>query len=171
LSFVSVYGAAHFSPDEAMTYRYRLVRDWDGDLPTVNFIGLNPSTADALSDDPTVRRLLSFSKRWGFGKLIITNLFAWRATEPKAMRGSVDPVGPENDEFIQASSLEAQQVVVCWGEGGRFHDRWREVAPFLPSMPACFGTTRSGQPKHPLYLANDSKLEPFLGYTLGERRG
>ncbi|MHB8589814.1 MAG: DUF1643 domain-containing protein [Candidatus Dormibacteraceae bacterium] len=169
LSFVSVFGSAQFSGDEAMAYRYRLVREWDADLPVVNFIGLNPSTADALSDDPTVRRCRGFARQLGFGKLIITNLFAWRATDPKAMRGGTEPVGPENDRFIQASALEAQQVVVCWGDGGRFRNRWREVAPFIPGIPACLGTTRSGQPKHPLYLAQACRLEPFLGFALDTR--
>ena len=160
-----VFGTAEFSHEDPPLYRWLLTREWDTDLPVVNFVGLNPSTANAAMDDPTMRRLLGFAQRWGFGKFVMTNLFAWRSPHPRDLRSCSEPVGLKNNESIRRAAAEAQLVVVCWGEGGYLLDRWRAVARFLPKMPSCFGTTRSGQPRHPLYLASSSNLEPFTGFV------
>jgi hypothetical protein len=153
-------GSAIFSSDVQRGWRYRLTREWDAALPTVNFVGLNPSTADEMVADPTVRRCLGFARKWGFGKLLMTNIFAWRATDPSDMRRQADPIGQENDEHLRQAAREAQMVVACWGEGGRHRERWREVEELLEPRVRCLGTNLSGQPKHPLYLAGD--LEPEL---------
>ncbi len=82
-------------------YRYRLWRTWDASKPTLAFLMLNPSTADATEDDPTIRRCLGFAKEWGYGSLVVVNLFALRSPNPDALRENDDPVGPENGEHLQ----------------------------------------------------------------------
>ena len=155
-------GSAVFSQDALRAWRYRLSREWDTNKPTVNFVGLNPSTADENVNDPTVRRCLGYAQQWGFGKMIMTNIFAWRATDPAKMRASADPVGPENDSNLRAAGKEAQLVVACWGEGGRHLARWQAMRVLLPEQVRCFGVTKSGQPKHPLYLASHLATETLV---------
>lgn len=169
---IATYGTAQFSTDKEMKYRYQLTREWDGDLPVVNFIGLNPSTADALKDDPTIRRCLGFAKRWGFGKLIMTNLFAYRATDPVDLCfREIDPIGPENDQWVELSAHDSQLVVAAWGavenyirSNYRFALQ-RGVAVCerltLDQDVMCLGRTRSGQPRHPLYLRGDAIPEKY----------
>ena len=167
LSLVSTIGAAHFSSDEAMTYRYRLSREWDADLPIVNFIGLNPSTADALRDDPTIRRCIGFARRWGFGKLVMTNLFAYRATDPLALcRAEADVVGPENAIFLEESAAEASMVIAAWGAvDGLFRNSVRFALRQTESVRQrlangelyAIGFTQRGYPRHPLYVKGDTQ--------------
>ncbi len=86
--------------DSTGTYRYALWREWDASAPRLGFVLLNPSTADAENDDPTLRRCMGFARAWGYGSLQIVNLFAYRATVPDALRWVADAVGPENDRHI-----------------------------------------------------------------------
>ena len=141
-------------------YRYTLARVWDASGPTVMFVGLNPSTADAKINDATVRRCIGFAQSWGFGKLILTNLFAFRSTDPIALRDVRDPVGPYNDHWIVESSRTADLTVVAWGIHGRLHERDHDVLSQL-NEPRCLGKTKSGAPRHPLYLRADSPLQLF----------
>src|ERR1700680_4473196 len=110
-----------FSP--CRTYRYVLVRCWAESLPRIVFIGLNPSTADEHVDDNTIRRLKSFAKQWGFGSMVMLNLFAYRATNPKILTKLPDAAGcPENDRWIELNVNRVKTVVVAWGAdkaGGR----------------------------------------------------
>ena len=143
---------AVFSPDRV--YRYALRRMWDSSSPIVLFVGLNPSTADESKDDPTIRRCVGFARRWGFGGIWMTNLFAYRATHPRELRRVADPVGPENDEWILRSQEECTLVVAAWGNGGRYRNRVGAVLPLLKNS-HCLAVNQSGQPAHPLFLRGD----------------
>ena len=144
-------------------YRYCLWRQW-GEGPCVDFIMLNPSTADGKVDDPTIRRCIGFAKRWGAGSLRVLNLFAYRATDPKQLKAVDDPVGPDNDWWIQGyqdipEPYEEPLYRVCaWGSGGRLLGRDREVLGMFNRIHALRLNT-DGSPAHPLYLPKD--LTPF----------
>ena len=142
-------------------YRYSLTRTWDKRLPVVVFIGLNPSTADAESDDPTIRKCIGFAIRWGYGGLVMLNLFAYRATNPADMKRAYEPVGPDNSATMFRFTLE-HDVVACWGAHGSY-ERRDSVAMLcdIVSRPKCLGTTKDGHPKHPLYLPYATPLEPY----------
>jgi hypothetical protein len=142
------------------TYRYSLSRVWNPNLPSVMFVGLNPSTADEQEDDPTVRRCVGFARKWKFGGLILVNLFAYRSTDPHGLLEADDPVGPGNDKHIVASARAAERVVLAWGTKGCLLDRDERVLSLLPGA-HCLGVTKDGHPKHPLYLAGKTGLRPF----------
>ncbi|ELZ96619.1 DUF1643 domain-containing protein [Haloferax sulfurifontis] len=149
------------------TYRYRLSRTWDADKPTVAFVMLNPSTADATDDDPTIRRCLGFAKEWGFGSLTVANLFALRSTDPDALAGHADPVGPENDAHLQDVCDSAERVVVAWGAKGSLRDRAALVADLLDDRDLyALDTTKAGHPAHPLYQPADAELTNWDGGQL-----
>lgn len=138
-------------------YRYRLWRRW-GDGPWVCWIMLNPSTATATEDDPTIRRCISFSKRWGCGSLDVVNLFAFRSTDPAALKNEDDPVGPENNAAILKSVDRAALVVAAWGVHGTLDGRDARVKALLSGRLQCLGTTKEGHPRHPLYVAGSTAL-------------
>lgn len=151
-------GTATFS--DCRRYRYTLTRIL-GDGPRVAFIGLNPSTADETVNDPTIRRLMGFAGRWQYGSMVMLNLFAWRATEPKDMKAAIDPVGPMNDLAMMAAVKECKTVVACWGNHGAYRSRDYDVATLMHAIGKplmCFGKSKTGQPKHPLYLASNTEL-------------
>jgi len=153
--------SARFS--DCKKYRYSLCRIWNEKKGLVNFVGLNPSTADENIDDPTIRRCVRFADSWGYGGLIMTNLFAFRATDPAEMRAADDPVGPDNDYFVKELSMIAELTVMSWGASGSFMARDFAVKTFLKN--ACYlALTKSGQPRHPLYLKKDLKPIPALFY-------
>jgi hypothetical protein len=143
------------------TYRYTLDRTWDASLPVALFIMLNPSTADASEDDPTIRRCRSFATREGCGGLTVVNLFALRSTDPAALTSHPDPVGPDNDTRI-ALALDRQPAVViaAWGSHPFARSRARQVAAPLARL-RCLGTTKGGDPRHPLYVRGDAPLIPW----------
>lgn len=134
-------------------YRYLLWRRW-ADAATVLFVMLNPSTADARRDDPTIRRCSGFARAWGFGGVEVVNLFAWRATDPRELRRAADPVGPENDRVIAAAAARNHAVIAAWGNHGALGERDRQVAALLARFrPRCLGApTARGAPRHPLYV-------------------
>jgi hypothetical protein len=159
-----------FSPDRV--YRYQLWREFGADFlfdggnkmkeGFVMFIGLNPSTADETVNDPTIRRCIGFSKRWGYGALCMTNLFAFRATQPKDMMAAQDPVGPFNDNHLDTVAREADLIVCAWGKDGKFKGRDMQVMAMLlhsERKMKVFGFNQDDSPKHPLYQPNDAKLE------------
>jgi hypothetical protein len=160
---------AVFSPDR--TYRYALTRRWDEAAPLACFIMVNPSTADALTDDPTIRRCSTFARSWGAGGLLVLNLFALRATDPAELRRHPDPVGPDNDHVIRrmlsAVTGRAGWVVAAWGVHGLLAGRdtytARLVADVYGPDLSCLGVTKDGQPRHPLYVHGDTPLTPFPG--------
>jgi hypothetical protein len=131
-------------------YRYALWRRW-ADGPQVLFVMLNPSTADARRDDPTIRRCIDFARRWGFGSLAVGNLFAYRTPFPHALRRAEAPVGPRNDRWLRRLAAQSARVVAAWGDDGAWLDRDRAVRRLLPGLHA-LGFTKAGRPRHPLYL-------------------
>lgn len=149
-----------FSP--CRTWRYTLFRRWDQDKPYCMFIGLNPSTADEERNDPTVRRCIRFAHDWGYGALYMMNLFAVRTPDPAVMKRQPDPVGPKNNQWLKAISLDAGLIVAAWGTHGTFMDRAANVMRFLPDL-HCLKVTKDGHPQHPLYIAADTKPQPYKG--------
>jgi hypothetical protein len=155
-------GGAIFSADRV--YRYQLFRSTGHpNQALVNFVGLNPSTADETSDDPTVRRLIGFARRSGFGRLVLTNLYAFRATDPRALTSAADPIGPQNLRYLAAAARNSQCIVPCWGTHGAVRRRGREVLDLLQRLGdiQVFGLTKGGEPAHPLYLRGDTVMHPF----------
>lgn len=146
---MQMHRSAVFSP--CGKYRYVLRRVWDRRGSTVLFVALNPSIADEFKDDPTIRRCIGFARSWGFGKLIVANLFALRSTDPAALRNAVDPIGPRNDWWLKSLSSRADLTIAAWGVHGRLGSRATEVLPMLRSVHH-LGQTHDGHPRHPLYV-------------------
>jgi hypothetical protein len=137
-------------------YRYQLSRIWDEEKPNILFIMLNPSTADADVDDPTIRRVMNFSKSWGYGGVFVGNLYAFRSTDPKALRHTDDPVGEDNIEHIKELIGVTERVVYAWGNNKK-EPEWLSS---LVDTPYCIDISKKGVPKHPLYLKRE--LHPKL---------
>jgi hypothetical protein len=123
------------------------------------FVGLNPSTADETSDDPTLTRCINFAKSWGYGGVCMANLFAFRATAPSDMKASVDPIGTENNKWLKKLAKDAALVVAAWGNDGSYLERSEQVKELLPNL-YCLKLNKSGEPAHPLYQA--AKLKPMV---------
>ena len=141
-------------------WRYLLWRKW-GEGPVANFLMLNPSTADELKLDPSCTRARLYAERWGFGALVVTNLFGWRATDPAEMKAVNDPVGAGNDAAILAAARETDIVVCAWGNHGLHRDRSGLVLEQLRKARVELHMLRlngNGEPAHPLYLP--ATLEP-----------
>ena len=153
LSLMPDAADATFSTDGR--YRYTLTRRWGGGA-FVNFIMLNPSTADATVDDPTVTRCCRRARQWGYDGLVVTNLFAYRATDPRGLQTVDDPVGSGNNAAIINTARDAGLVVCAWGMHGAYQERGRAVAALLTvaEIPLhVLGFCQDGlQPRHPLYL-------------------
>jgi hypothetical protein len=155
-------------------YRYRLTRTWNGALRPAAFIMLNPSVADAERDDPTIRRCVRFAEAWGCGGIVVVNLFAYRATDPKQLfkvfynpatvPGNGDPIGPENDRHIRQAVEQCHPVVAAWGNHGVMMLRDEQVRRLLSDAgvsACCLGLTKGGHPRHPLYVRGDVVPMPF----------
>ena len=145
-------------------WRYLLWRRWDAARPAANFLMLNPSTADELRLDPSCTRARDYAERWGFGALIVTNIFAWRSTDPEAMKRARDPVGRGNDAAILRAAREAKLVVCAWGNHGAYLGRAAQVLERLRSAKVGLAYLRlngAGQPAHPLYLPGSLKPRPW----------
>jgi len=140
---------AIFSP--CNRYRYALWRNWDRSKQSVMFIGLNPSKADKIQDDHTIFRCINFAKSWGYGSIFVTNLFAYRAKTPNEMKSSTEPIGKENDTWINNLSKEAELIIAAWGNHGTFLNRSEEIVNSISNL-NCIKKNKSGEPSHPLYL-------------------
>lgn len=154
-------GAA-FSP--CRRWRYRLWRRWDEAKPVANFLMLNPSTADELKLDPTCSRARNYAERWGYGALIVTNIFAFRNTNPNQLKAAADPVGPGTDAAIVRAAREAAIVVCAWGNHGAFLDRSSQVTALLKKNHTKLHALRvnaGGEPAHPLYLPGILRPMPW----------
>lgn len=136
-------------------WRTLLWRRWDEERPVANFLMLNPSTADETVLDPTCARARDFAERWGCGALVVTNVFAWRATDPAEMRAAADPVGRGNDAAILRAARSATIVVCAWGNHGAHLGRSAQVRRLLGGAGIALHVLRlnaGGEPAHPLYL-------------------
>jgi hypothetical protein len=146
-------------------YRYHLFRKVGDGGPVATFIMLNPSTADDQLDDPTIRKVMGFARRWGCGDLHVVNLFAFRATRPAELGKTLDPVGPENQEWVRRSvEFASDGMVVCaWGAWGGYMRQDEAVLGWIADLcpPMCLGVTRDGHPRHPLYLPFSSELVSY----------
>ena len=126
--------------------------------PVANFLMLNPSTADEHQLDPTCSRARDYAERWGYGALIVTNVFGWRATDPGDMKAAKDPVGPGNDAAILRAAKESALVVCAWGNHGAFKDRSSHVKTLLKKVRLhALRLNANGEPAHPLYLPGNLK--------------
>ena len=135
-------------------YRYHLWRRF-GEGGTVAFVMLNPSTADATADDPTIRKCIGFAKRWGYGRVDVVNLFAWRATNPKELPNVLEPVGAKNNSHIFAVCRCADLVVFAWGSDKFARQRARQVRALLANVGTptkALRLSKDGNPWHPLYV-------------------
>lgn len=149
--------------DRTGKYRYHLWRRWDSKLPSICFVMLNPSTADDVHNDPTITRCVRFAQAWGFGGVDIVNLFAYRSTDSGMLAKVKNPVGVRNNKVIINVVSQHPCAVLAWGNHGRLNHRGEEVLALIAGKTKllCFGTTAHGQPKHPLYLRNDSSTITF----------
>lgn len=137
-------------------YRYALTRTWEPEGKRVLFIMLNPSKATEVQNDPTVERCERRARALGFGAFRVTNIFAWRETDPRKMRKAPDPIGPENDRIIREGVDWADQVIAAWGTHGAHINRGPDVARLLRQAGKplySLGLTKDGHPKHPLYIS------------------
>ena len=158
---------AVYSPCER--YRYLLTRVWDPAGPRALFVMLNPSTATEFQNDPTVERCERRARALGFGAFRVTNIFAFRATDPRVMRAEADPVGPENDAAIRDSASVwvrgAHDRIVCaWGTHGTHLGRGAAVEALLRATGRplfTLGLSKDGHPKHPLYIGYDCQPESW----------
>ena len=150
---------------ECGRYRYALRRRWDDSKPAVMFIMLNPSIADARQDDPTIMKCIRYAQSWGYGELLVGNLFAWRSSRPEALLSTADPVGPDNDAALLAMAQRASRIIAAWGSWGS-HCGLKERAQiarrlFDGRLYALKINSGSGQPGHPLYLPDSIKPFPL----------
>lgn len=146
-------------------YRYSLTRVWDPAGSKALFVMLNPSTATEVQNDPTVERCERRARTLGFGAFRVTNIFAWRDTDPRKMRAAQDPVGPENDRAILEGADWADQIVAAWGTHGAHLDRGPNVEQLLreTGLPLFhLGLTKDGHPKHPLYIGYSQQPAPWV---------
>jgi len=148
-------------------YRYRLERQF-GNGPTMLFVMVNPSTADAEKDDQTIRKCIGFAKRAGYGRIIVGNKFAFRATDVNKLREAADPIGPDNDDHLDALMSQADRVVVAWGQLSKLPEvlrhRWKDIVRLADSRgrPSfAFGTNADKHPKHPQMTGYDVPLMPW----------
>ena len=140
------------------TWRYELRRIWDDNLPLLVICMLNPSRADATINDPTVLNLIHFARLWGYGGILIVNLFAFRSSSPDEMMKADHSFGPQNAQHLADAMEYARdhggKLLVAWGNGGDHEDRaeWfcsRAMGAYGLTL-ICLGTTRSWKPKHPM---------------------
>ncbi len=145
-------------------YRYSLTRVWDAQGGKVTFVMLNPSTATEVQNDPTVERCERRARTLGFGAFCVTNIFAWRDTDPRKMRAARDPIGPANDAAICDAAEWADKVIAAWGTHGAHMGRGPRVAALLAQTGRPLfhlGLSKAGHPKHPLYLPYVQQPEPW----------
>jgi hypothetical protein len=160
-------GSAVFS--DCGKFRYRLERTIpDAGDRVLAVVMVNPSTADAESDDPTIRKVQGFARRAGFGRVIVGNLFAFRSTDIKGLAMAGDPRGPDNNAHLKAIIADAEAVLFAWGPAAKvpkqWRSRWRTVADMALAagrQPLCLGIAQDGHPRHPLMVAYSQPLEQW----------
>jgi len=155
-----------FSPNRI--YRYQLKTKVSYDKGTCMFLMLNPSIADEVTSDPTINRVKKYLKTWGYGNLIVCNIFALRSTDPKGLRDVEDPIGEDNDRYILQSAKESDMIICAWGNHGLYLDRGAQVMKMLKENGMsdklhCLDISKVNQPKHPLYLKANMLPISFRG--------
>lgn len=170
-----MYKEARITPDGK--YRYYLLRQFNlrEPLHKVFFVMLNPSTADAMVDDPTIRKCIGFADRMGGDTVEVLNLFAIRTPSPKKLKTFSDPIGIDNDEIIKnylytdPINVYIRKTVICaWGTNGGYMNRDKQVLEIISEChkaPMCLGETKHGYPRHPLYVPYSQELQPYMGET------
>ena len=148
-------------------FRYWLKRRWSKDGKLLGFVMLNPSTADAQKNDPTIRKCIGYAETGGYAGIYVTNLFALRATQPEALLTAKDPQGPLNDMAIAGMNFLCEDVICAWGSPTGKLKRLVEIRA-LPVRTLLKGTntfalkfTQDGSPAHPLYLRKDASFKPY----------
>lgn len=161
--FPIIEKGAHFS--DCRVYRYTLWRFWSNE-PYANFICLNPSTADENVDDRTVKKCMTLARNWKMGGICITNIFAYRATDPQEMKKAEHPIGVKNDAWLRtiAKDEEAGIVVAAWSGHANHLDRANQVKKLLKDIPFYYLRKLKGEPWHPLYLPNDTQPIPWTDF-------
>jgi hypothetical protein len=154
-------------------YRYvltREIRSRNGLFTTASYVPrvllvimLNPSKADEKRDDPTIRKLIGFCLRWGYDRLVVVNLYAWRATDPRELQYCEDPIGPDNDAHIGANAAAADLVLCAWGASKFATDRAEQVLAAIRRLarPHYLRMTKDGRPEHPLYVPYGLTPQPW----------
>jgi len=145
---------------EDQKYRYELRRTWQQKTGLVCWVMLNPSTADADFDDPTIRRCMGYTAWWGYGGIIVVNLFALRSKDPQKLYNVDDPIGPENYHYIFQASWGSALTIAAWGIRGRYLKQNKKVLAQLTNS-HYLALTKNGDPHHPLYLRKDLKPKPY----------
>jgi hypothetical protein len=145
-------------------YRYLLRRTWDHAKPRALFVMLNPSTADAEIDDATIRSCIRLAKGYGYGSFEVVNIFGWRATDPNELPKQADPIGPLNERIVAAAIVRCDVVICAWGANPMAARKAGFLCGLIKSYRPtayCLGTTKSGAPKHPLYIKSGTPLEAY----------
>ena len=150
-------------------YRWVLGRSWTDRPPRFAlWVMLNPSTADHEQDDPTIRRCMNFGEAFGFGGILVVNLYAWRATNPRDLKGATDPVGFQNDFYIKTMAERAEMVICAWGQSGPQPGRPAAVLELLRIYAGAkihtMGFRQNGGPRHPLMLPKETRPERAEGW-------
>lgn len=148
---------AVFSDDRK--YRYQLNIEWDSTRPKAMCIGLNPSTANEVDNDPTINRLIGILKNNGYGGFIMTNLFGLVSPYPEDLRVCPDPI-KETDKWMVDAHSKCQDVIFCWGNFKQAEHRQKIIKCRYPDA-LCFGINSNGSPKHPLYLKSNTQVIKF----------
>jgi hypothetical protein len=147
-------------------YRYALTREWDDTLPSIMYIALNPSDATHVEEDHTTKIMRARAVDYGYGKLVITNLFAYRSKSPKLLPWLKYPNGLDGDDWIMKYAREVDTIVACWGSKGLMRNRNVEVEDMLSRYDLmCIGLNNNGTPKHPLITKFPDKLRIYHAKT------
>ncbi len=139
-------------------YRYVLWRIWDNSKPFVMFIGLNPSTANEATDDPTIRRVVSFANRWGYGGVYMTNLFAFVTAYPEKLKECDDPLGA-NNKWLKEFAKKCERIIFAWGSFPESKERAKEVMQLFDGYALMIN--KDGSPRHPLYVKGNTNPVPM----------
>lgn len=145
---------AIFDNDAAPRYRYALWHIWDMDKALVMFIGLNPSMINEKSENPTLRRVIQFAKDWGYGGVVMTNLYAYITPYPDELKKCKEPTGAESDKWLKRAAKACDEVVFAWGRW-ESNVRVQEIIDMFPKAKALV-INKNGTPRHPLYVKSDT---------------
>lgn len=146
-------------------HRYSLSRVWDNKLPSVMFIGVNPSRADAVYNDATIIRCINFAKTWGYGSLWFGNLYSYRTPYPSELvKNIATAYNQETEAELEKMIIRCDRIICAWGSWAFIKERSKEVLAMVMQhkAPYCLGVNQDGQPKHPLYLAKNTQMMLYV---------